>query len=296
LNSAAVILLSNIIIPCCRVTYRHRTGRASQPQESITMARMPSLFVSHGAPTLILQDGPAHRFLAGYGAALGKPAAILVASAHWESDALRVSTAPQPETIHDFYGFPKALYEMTYPAPGAPAVAARAAAMLRDAGLGGGEDPNRGFDHGAWVPIKLMYPAADIPVAQISIQTGLGPAHQLAVGRALAPLRDEGVLIVGSGSTTHNLAEFRGQPAETPAPDWVAAFAEWAHAALSEGRLDDLLAYRSKAPHAVRNHPTEEHFLPLFTALGAGGPKARAERIHASTTFGILAMDAYAFT
>jgi len=260
------------------------------------LSRMPSLFVSHGAPTLIIQDGPAHRFLAGYGAALGKPSAILVASPHWESSDLLLSTAEQPETIYDFYGFPKALYEISYAAPGAPAVAARAAAMLRDAGLKGAEDPNRGLDHGAWVPLHLMYPDADIPVAQISIQTGLGPTQQLAVGRALAPLRDEGVLIVGSGSATHNLAEFRGQAVDTPPPDWVTEFADWTHAALSEGRTNDLLAYRTTAPHAVRNHPTDEHFLPLITALGAGGPNTRAERVHASTTYGVLAMDAYAFS
>ena len=259
------------------------------------MTRMPSLFVSHGAPTLIIQDGPAHRFLAGYGETLGKPSAILVASAHWESTDLSVSTTEQPETIYDFYGFPKALYEITYAAPGAPAVAARAAALLRDAGLGGAEDSSRGLDHGAWVPLRLMYPDADIPVAQISIQTALGPAHQLAVGRALAPLRNEGVLIIGSGGATHNLAEFRGQAPDTPPPDWVTEFADWTHTVLSEGRTDDFLDYRRTAPHAVRNHPTEEHFLPLITALGAGGPNARAERVHASTTFGVLAMDAYAF-
>ncbi len=260
------------------------------------MATMSSLFVSHGAPTLIIQDGPAHRFLAGYGAVLGKPSAILIASAHWESAVLSVSTVDQPETIHDFYGFPKALYEITYAAPGAPAVAARASAMLRNAGLSGVENSSRGLDHGTWVPLRLMYPTADIPVAQISIQTALGPAHQLAVGRALAPLRDEGVLIVGSGSATHNLAEFRGQAPDTPPLDWVTEFADWTHTVLSEGRTDDLLDYRRIAPHANRNHPTEEHFLPLFTALGAGGPDARAKLVHASTTFGILAMDAYVFS
>jgi len=205
------------------------------------LSRMPSLFVSHGAPTLIIQDGPAHRFLAGYGAALGKPSAILVASAHWESRDLLLSTAERPETIYDFHGFPKPLYEIVYAAPGAPTVAARAAAMLRDAGLDGAEDPDRGLDHGAWVPLRLMYPDADIPVAQISIQTSRGPAHQLAVGQAFASLRDEGVLIVGSGSATHNLAEFRGQPVDTPPPDWVSAFANWTYTMLSEGRTDDLL-------------------------------------------------------
>ena len=260
------------------------------------MVRMPSLFISHGAPTMIIQDGPAHRFLAGYGAVLGKPRAILVASAHWESSDLLVSTAEHPETIYDFYGFPKALYEFIYAAPGAPAVAARAAALLQDAGLAGAEDSEHGLDHGAWAPLQLMYPDADIPVAQISIQTGLGSAHQLAVGRALAPLRDEGVLIIGSGTVTHNLAEFRGQAHDAPSPGWVTAFADWTHSVLSEGRTDDLLNYRAMAPHADRNHPTEEHFLPLITALGAGGPGARAERVHASTTFGVLAMDAYAFS
>jgi len=256
---------------------------------------MPSLFVSHGAPTLLIQDGPAHRFLAGYGATLGRPTAILVASAHWESDDLLLSTAERPETIYDFRGFPRALYEIVYAAPGAPAVAARAAAMLRKAGLSAAEDPGRGLDHGAWVPLRLMYPEADIPVAQISIQTGLGPAHQLAVGRALAPLRDEGVLIVGSGSATHNLSELRLSTPDSAPPEWVGDFADWTHKALEDGRTDDLLAYRTTAPQAVRNHPTEEHFLPLVTALGAGGPTARAERVHASTTYGVLAMDAYTF-
>lgn len=259
------------------------------------MTRLPSLFVSHGAPTLLIQDGPAHRFLAGYGATLGKPRAILIASAHWESNRLLASTAERPETIYDFYGFPKALYQMTYDAPGAVEVAQQAISALRAAGVQGDTDPARGLDHGAWVPLRLMYPDAEIPVTQISIQTGLGPAQQLAVGRALAPLRDAGVLIVGSGSATHNLSEFRGAAPDAPPPEWVAAFADWTHSALREGRTNDLLDYRRTAPHAVRNHPTEEHFLPLFTALGAGGPNARAERVHTSTTFGVLMMDAYAF-
>jgi 4,5-DOPA dioxygenase extradiol len=259
------------------------------------MPRLPSLFLSHGAPTLALEDGPAHRFLKALGGEIGRPEAILMASAHWQSDGPVLGMAERPETIHDFYGFPPTLYEIGYPAPGAPQVARRAAAALEAAGVAATTDPDRGLDHGAWVPLMLMYPEADIPVAQVSLQTPLGPGHHLALGEALAPLRDEGVLLVGSGGFTHNLAEFRGQAPDSPAPDWVSEFAEWMAAAIDDHRRADLLAYRDRAPHGARNHPSEEHLLPLFVALGAGGSGARARRLHASITYGVLAMDAFAF-
>ncbi len=259
------------------------------------MAPFPAIFVSHGAPTLAVEDGAAHRFLKGLGEGLGRPKAILVASAHWENDAPQLQSVAEPETIYDFFGFPKPLYEITYPAPGAPGLAERAADLLSAAGLAATLDPNRGLDHGAWVPLHLMYPEADVPVTQLSLQTALGPAHHLRLGEALQPLRDEGVLIIGSGGLTHNLGEFRNHGPGAAAPDWVADFADWMAQALAEDRRDDLLNYRSLAPHGVRNHPSEEHFLPLFVALGAGGAGARAERLHASTTYGVLAMDAYAF-
>jgi 4,5-DOPA dioxygenase extradiol len=256
---------------------------------------LPSLFLSHGAPTLPLTDAPAREFLAGLGHALGRPAAILIASAHWETKNPTLTAVATNDTIHDFYGFPPALYELRYPAPGSTQLAERVSDLLCAAGIASALDRGRGLDHGAWVPLSLMYPEADIPVVQISIQAHLGPAHHLQVGRALASLRQEGVLIVGSGSFTHDLSRFRGQALGAAEPPDVASFAGWMAQALAESRVCDLLMYRGRAPFAVENHPSEEHILPLFVALGAAGPTPRVEPLHRSTTYGILRMDAYAF-
>jgi 4,5-DOPA dioxygenase extradiol len=250
---------------------------------------LPSLFVSHGAPTLPLEDILARGFLRGLEARIGRPKAILVASAHWETASPEVNAPAANETIHDFYGFPKPLYQLRYPAPGSAALARRVAALT-----GAALEPARGLDHGAWVPLMLAWPAADIPVAQLSIQTEAGPRHHLELGRRLAPLREEGVLVLGSGGFTHNLRALArdGGGAAAPEPPWVTRFSDWIDRALVEGRTEDLVDYRRLAPEAARSHPTEEHFLPLFVALGAGGG---AERLHSSTTMGALRMDAYAF-
>jgi 4,5-DOPA dioxygenase extradiol len=247
---------------------------------------VPSVFVSHGAPTLALEDLPARDFLKGLEAHVGRPRAVLAVSAHWETEAAMVNAPAVNDTIHDFHGFPDALYRLRYPAPGAAWLAERVAALT-----GAAIDRTRGLDHGAWVPLLLAWPEADIPVAQLSVQTGRGPRHHLELGRALAPLRGEGVLVLGSGSFTHNLRElsWRGGGAE---PAWVEGFSDWVDRAIVEARVADLLDYRGLAPDAARNHPTEEHFLPLFVAMGAGG---RAERLHRSTTLRALRMDAYAF-
>ncbi|MCA1855609.1 dioxygenase [Massilia oculi] len=260
------------------------------------MSRLPTLFVSHGSPMLALQDSPARRFLAGLGAALPRPRAVLAVSAHWETiGAPALGYATRPATIHDFGGFPPALYRIDYPAPGAPEVAGRAAALLQAAGLAAGRDPGRGLDHGAWVPLRLMYPDADVPVTQLSILHRGDPSAHLRIGRALAALREEGVLVLASGSLTHNLHAYRGQGVDAPVPDWVAGFGDWMAARLAANDQAALLDYRRAAPHAVQNHPTDEHLLPLFVALGAAGPDARATRLHASVEHGVLAMDAYAF-
>ena len=256
---------------------------------------LPSLFLSHGSPMVALTPDPAHDFLAGLGTTLGRPRAILVASAHWETPHPMVNAVERNRTIHDFGGFPRALYELRYDAPGDPALAEQVSDQLGAAGVPARIDPVRGLDHGAWVPLRLMYPQADVPVLQVSVQPQLGPAHHFELGRALAPLRGQGVLVIGSGSFTHDLSRFRGQGADAPeAPD-VAAFAAWMDTALLEGRRCDLLTYRHRAPHAAAQHPTEEHLLPLFVAMGAGGPDARAERLHASISYGVLRMDAYGF-
>lgn len=261
------------------------------------MQTLPALFISHGSPMLAIEDSPARRFLLDLGQTLPRPKAIVVASAHWESMGKpAVSLAPRPETIHDFGGFPPALFAIDYPAPGAPAVAERVAALLEQAGHMVARSPDRGLDHGAWVPLRLMYPGADIPVTQLALVHGASPAAHLALGAALQALRDEGVLVIGSGSLTHNLYEFRGQGIAAPVPAWVSEFGDWMQAMLTQNRRPALLDYRLQAPHAVRNHPTEEHLLPLYVAMGAGGDAAQARRLHASYEYGVLAMDVYAFS
>jgi 4,5-DOPA dioxygenase extradiol len=256
---------------------------------------LPSLFLSHGAPTLPLTDTPARTFLQQVGATLERPKAILVISAHWETEVPTINAVERNDTIHDFGGFPRALYDLRYPAPGSPQLAARIAEQLQAAGFACNIDRKRGLDHGAWVPLLLMYPQADIPVLQLSVQTHLGPEHHLRVGRALASLRKEGVLIIGSGSFTHDLSEFRGHDANDAAPAWVNGFADWFDVRLKRGDTSALLDYRRNAPFATKNHPTEEHLLPLYAALGAGGETAEATRLHASSTYSVLRMDVYAF-
>lgn len=257
--------------------------------------RWPAVFVSHGAPTLPIEASPTRHFLAGYGQTLGRPKSILVISAHWDSESARVSSNPSPQTIHDFYGFPEELYRLQYPAPGAPVLASRVQALLKAADIPCALDAEQGLDHGAWVPLLLMYPEATIPVVQLSVQTRLGSAHHLKLGRALRPLRDEGVLVLGSGGVTHNLSEFRRHRADAAPPDWVTGFQEWIAATLEAGKINDLADYRRLAPHAAQNHPSEEHFFPLIVAAGAGSDRTPARRVHRGNAFAILAMDAYQF-
>jgi 4,5-DOPA dioxygenase extradiol len=264
-------------------------------KKAVIRMTLPSLFVSHGSPMLALTPSSARDFLASLGSDLPRPKAILIVSAHWDTERPAVSAVAVHDTIHDFYGFPPPLYALRYPAPGAPALADRAAGLLAGVGLACDIDRDRGLDHGGWVPLLLMYPAHDIPVVGLSVQSGLGPRHHRLVGEALAPLRAEGVLIIGSGAFTHDLRRMRrGAPENETSPD-VAAFAAWMWAALSRGDTEALLNYRRQAPFGTMQHPTEEHLLPLFVALGAGGPNATAQRLHASTNHAVLRMDAFAF-
>ena len=256
--------------------------------------RQPVLFVSHGAPTLAIEPSAARDFLAGLGDELARrhsrPQAVVVISAHWETDEPTVGVAAELETIHDFSGFPEELYRMRHPARGSADVARAVAVRLQDAGIASSTDPRRGLDHGAWVPLSLMYPAADVPVVPLSLQPQAGTRHAYRVGQALAPLRDDGVLILGSGSITHNLRElFGGGSGGAP---HVAEFVDWIADRAAGPDTDALLDYRTRAPHAARNHPTDEHLLPLFTALGAAGG-APLRRVHKSATFGALRMDAF---
>lgn len=260
------------------------------------MSPLPTIFVSHGSPMLALQDSPARRFLQGLGVSLPRPKAIIVVSAHWETTGNpAVSLAAQPATIHDFGGFPQALFDISYQAPGAPELAEHAASLFEAAGIPVGRSAQRGLDHGAWVPLSLMYPDADLPVMQISLVRGAGPATHAKLGQALAQLRHEGVLVIGSGSLTHNLYEFRGQPVDAPALRWVSEFESWMRERLETNDSAALLDYRNRAPSARQNHPSEEHLLPLFVAIGAAGAGAKAQLLHSSIEHGVLAMDAYAF-
>jgi len=223
---------------------------------------------------------------------LPRPKAILIASAHWETDIPAVTGTAKPETIHDFYGFPKPLYEIQYPAPGSADLAFHSLDLLKKSGMKATEDPVRGLDHGAWSPLLYMYPEADVPVVQVAVQTALGPRHHLALGRALAPLAREGVLIIGSGHLTHNL---RDRSAGAPAP-YAIQFQRWVKERIDGHALDELADYRRLSPEGVRAHPTDEHFLPLFFALGAAGDDYKAERLYDGIEMGALAMDAYRFS
>lgn len=254
---------------------------------------LPALFVSHGAPNIILYDSPTRRFLAGLGGQLGRPRAVVAISAHWEARTPTVNATLQPKTIHDFFGFEPPLYEMQYAAPGAPELAREVVRRIESTGLRAAVDDARGLDHGVWVPLKLMYPQADIPVTQISVQSLESAQHHYLIGQSLRELRGDNVLVLASGNATHNLREMMPDGSEPPA--WVTAFGTWLRQKIAAGDTGELLDYRNTAPFAARNHPTEEHFLPLFAALGAGTPGVAGRMIHTGTSFGVLEMDAYAF-
>jgi 4,5-DOPA dioxygenase extradiol len=257
----------------------------------------PTLFLSHGSPMIAIEDSPARAFLKTYGQTLGKPRAIVIASAHFETSRPAVNGDAKPAMIYDFRGFPDALYQIVYPAPGDPVAAVKVAGLLEAAGFAPAVVKDRGYDHGTWIPLSLLYPSADIPVVQLSVQPQLGAAHHFAIGRALASLRAEDILVVGSGTASHNLHEFfRGRYASNaPTPEWVTAFDTWVREKAQAGAVDDLVHYRERAPFARENHPSEEHFLPFHVALGAAGEGAKGELVHASHDHGVLTMDAYAF-
>ncbi len=258
------------------------------------MTRIPTLYVSHGSPMLALDPGATGTAWHTLAERLPRPRAIVVVSAHWSAPTPVVGNGGQHQTIHDFYGFPAALYQLRYDAPGDPALAAQLARALEAAGWTAALDPQRGLDHGAWVPLRSMYPAADIPVVPVAINARRDPAYHYHLGEALRSALDHDVLLIASGSLTHNLHEFVPGRQALPPPAYVEDFQQWIFERLQAGDLPALLDYRRQAPAAERAHPTDEHLLPLFAALGAGSG-APGERLHASQTYGVLAMDAYAF-
>lgn len=251
----------------------------------------PLLFISHGAPTFAIEPGLLGPQLQALGAQLAGVTAVLVVSPHWQTRGVSVMTSAAPETVHDFGGFPAQLYDLSYPAPGAPALAKAAANLLTEAGFVTQLDERRGLDHGAWVPLYHLLPQAQTPVFQVSMPFNLNTAQAVALGRALAPLREQGVLILASGSMTHNLQEFR--QLDSQAADYVQEFEHWVDGKVLANDIDAVVNYRAVAPHAHRAHPTEEHFLPLLVALGAQLSGDSAQLIDGGIEHGMLSMDSF---
>jgi 4,5-DOPA dioxygenase extradiol len=260
------------------------------------MDRLPTFFISHGSPLHALDAGGAGAAWRSLAESLPRPRAVLMVSAHWETSLPMLTGGDRLQTIHDFGGFPEPLYRLRYDAPGAPDVARAAADLLHQAGISSSLNACRGIDHGAWVPLRWMYPAVDVPVVQLSVQPGLGTAHHLQLGRALQALTADGVLVIGSGHVTHNLRDWMlSRDRREPLP-YVTAFADWLERTLAADDEAALLTYRERAPEAARAHPTEEHFLPLFVAIGAAGEHAAARKVHAGLEGAALSMDAYQFS
>lgn len=257
------------------------------------MSRLPTLFVSHGAPTWALEPGIAGALLGDVGKALPRPEAVLVVSPHWMTHGTAVSAAAQPRTIHDFGGFPEALYRLQYPAPGHPAMAALAAETLARAGFDAALDDRRGLDHGAWVPLRHLYPSADVPAFQVSMPASLDANAAWRMGEALAPLAAQGILVIGSGSLTHNLHEFRTDPRRDE--PYAVEFVEWVRDAALRRDDERLRNTLSLAPHAGRAHPTPEHFLPLLVAAAAADRAAPVRVLEGGMTFGVISMESYLF-
>ena len=255
---------------------------------------LPSLFLSHGSPMLAVEDSPTARFLDRLGTLLPRPRAIVVASAHFVHARPTLTATLLPDTIHDFGGFPDVLYQIRYPSQGAPALAHDVAGRLAADGFEARVDDHHGLDHGVWVPLRRMYPAADIPVVALSVNPAQSAGWHYRLARALAPLRADGVLVVGSGGFSHNLRALDWQQASGPAFPWVSAFTDPLREALVAGDVDRALDWTA-LPHAQQNHPTTEHLYPLYVALGAAGEGAKGTLLHRDVEMGGLALDAFAF-
>jgi 4,5-DOPA dioxygenase extradiol len=261
--------------------------------------KTPVLFLSHGSPMFALEPGTTggalRQWAVGLKAAQAQPKSVLIMSPHWMTRVPVVMTTPKPSTWHDFGGFPPALYDLRYPAVGNPTLANQVQGLLLAAGIDCASDDKRPFDHGAWVPLLHLFPKAKLPVVQLSLPAYYSPAQLIALGKALTVLREQGVLIIASGSMTHNLSEFsHDRRINAPAMPYAVEFARWIETHIVSGDTESLLNYRTQAPHAVRAHPTDEHFTPLYFALGAADgdtPNYLSREVMA----GSFAMDAVAF-
>nr|MBO2470065.1 dioxygenase [Bacillota bacterium] len=254
---------------------------------------LPTLFVAHGAPTLAVEDSAYARFLRQLGDALERPRALVVFTAHWVHPTQQVSVAAQHRLLYDFYGFPEELYRLTYPAQGDPELAREIAERLAQAGIACSLDAERGLDHGVWVPLRLLYPEADVPVVALSVNPSLPPEEQYRIGQALMSLCNEGVLIIGSGGTVHNLSALDW--AAPAAASWAVQFDDWLAQVLAVWDLPTLFRYAELAPHAQRAVPTSEHFVPLLIAMGAADGVQRAARLYQAYQYGSLSLGCWRF-
>jgi 4,5-DOPA dioxygenase extradiol len=260
------------------------------------MPEAPSIFVAHGSPMLGLDAGEYGGILRRFGERFPRPAAIVITSAHWEAPwPIRATAAARPPLLYDFGGFPPALYELRYPAPGSPPLAAEVVRLLSEAGVPAQPDPRRGWDHGVWIPLRLLYPAADVPVVEVSLPTPRDPKTVLQMGAALAPLRRRGVLIVGSGGVVHNLGLARLDRPDGPVDAWARRFDEWIRARVDRRELEEIAGYRDRAPHAALAVPASEHFDPLLFALGAAGESDATEEVASGFQYSNLSLTSLAF-
>jgi len=257
---------------------------------------LPALFVSHGAPTVALEKDDYARALADFGARTTRPEAVIVVSAHWEAvGPVRVNTVDRPGLIYDFAGFPREMYSLDYPAPGAPALAVEVLRRLGSAGVDAVAEAKRGWDHGVWVPLRLLYADAAIPVLELSLPVPRDPERLFRIGQALGPMRTRGALIVGSGGIVHNLSLLRWSGKEAAVDEWARAFDDWVNERLEGRVVEELLQYRLRAPHADLAVPTSEHFDPLFFVLGATSEGERPSPVFSGFQYGNLSMRTVAF-
>ena len=258
-----------------------------------TNSTMPAVFVSHGSPMTALDRGPYAEALAAFGRTIA-PKAIVVISAHWQESEIRIASGTRPELIYDFGGFPRELYEIRYDAPGSPDLASEVKSELEGAGFAASLDERRGWDHGLWVPLRLMYPEARIPVVAVSLPYGLSTEELYRAGKAIGGLRERGVLILGSGGIVHNLRLMNWAQKDAPVETWALEFQSWVRQAIEKHDLAALFAYEQQAPHAKRAAPTPEHFVPLFPVLGAAGVKAELRPIFEGMEYGNMSMFSFA--
>jgi 4,5-DOPA dioxygenase extradiol len=254
-------------------------------------APMPALFISHGAPSIALEQDGFTRAVASFGESLRGARAIAVVSAHWQARGVRVNAVARPETIYDFGGFSEELYKIRYEAPGDPALGREISTLLGGAPL----EESRGWDHGLWVPLRILLPDATIPIVEIAQPYPTTPSELLRIGQALAPLRDRGVVITGSGGIVHNLRAIHLADKNAPVDDWAREFDDWFAKHLATRDFETLMRYRDIAPHANLAGPTPEHFEPVFVALGASRPTDSLTTIYEGFHYGNLSMRTFAF-